>query len=114
MLARRLPSILPPLDFEEALEVTKIYSVSGLLQHKGRLVSRRPFRSPHHSASGPALVGGGSYPRPGEISLAHGGILYLDELTEFRREVLEFLRQPLEDGKVTIARTRMALEFPAR
>jgi magnesium chelatase family protein len=114
MLARRLPSILPPLDFAEALEVTKIYSVSGLLQNKGRLVSRRPFRSPHHSASGPALVGGGSYPRPGEISLAHGGILYLDELTEFRREVLEFLRQPLEDGKVTIARARMALEFPAR
>ncbi|MDT9176361.1 MAG: YifB family Mg chelatase-like AAA ATPase [Limnospira sp. PMC 1291.21] len=114
MLARRLPGILPPLNFEEALEVTRIHSVAGLLKNRGTLVSDRPFRSPHHSASGPSLVGGGSYPKPGEISLAHRGILFLDELTEFRRNVLEFLRQPLEDGFVTVTRTRLSVVFPSQ
>jgi len=114
MLARRLPGILPPLSFEEALEVTQIHSVAGLLKNRGSLVSDRPFRSPHHSASGPSLVGGGSFPRPGEISLAHRGILFLDELTEFKRDVLEFLRQPLEDGYVTVSRTRQSVMFPAQ
>lgn len=114
MLARRLPGILPPLSFEESLEVTQVYSVAGLLKNRGLLVRDRPFRSPHHSASGPALVGGGSFPRPGEISLAHRGILFLDELTEFKRDVLEFLRQPLEDGYVTVSRTRQSVMFPAQ
>ena len=114
MLARRLPGILPPLSFEEALEVTQIHSVAGLLKDKGSLLSDRPYRSPHHSASGPSLVGGGSFPRPGEISLAHRGVLFLDELTEFKRDVLEFLRQPLEDGYVTISRTRQSVRFPAQ
>ncbi|AKG20592.1 YifB family Mg chelatase-like AAA ATPase [Calothrix sp. 336/3] len=114
MLARRLPGILPPLAFAEALEVTRIHSVAGLLKNRGSLVCDRPFRSPHHSASGPSLVGGGSFPRPGEISLSHLGILFLDELTEFKRDVLEFLRQPLEDGFVTISRTRQSVMFPAQ
>lgn len=114
MLARRLPGILPPLSLPEALEVTQIHSVAGLLRDRGQLIAQRPFRSPHHSASGPSLVGGGSYPKPGEISLAHRGVLFLDELTEFKRDVLEFLRQPLEDGQVTISRTRQSVEFPAR
>ncbi|MBV8883401.1 MAG: YifB family Mg chelatase-like AAA ATPase [Chroococcidiopsidaceae cyanobacterium CP_BM_RX_35] len=114
MLARRLPGILPSLSFAEALEVTQIHSVAGLLKERGSLVSDRPFRSPHHSASGPSLVGGGSFPRPGEISLAHRGVLFLDELTEFKRDVLEFLRQPLEDGWVTISRSRQSVKFPAQ
>jgi magnesium chelatase family protein len=114
MLARRLPGILPPLEFAEALEVTQIHSVAGLLKERGTLVCDRPFRSPHHSASGPSLVGGGSFPRPGEISLSHHGILFLDELTEFKRDVLDFLRQPLEDGYVTISRTRLSVTFPAQ
>ncbi|BAY25295.1 Mg chelatase, subunit ChlI [Calothrix sp. NIES-2100] len=114
MLARRLPGILPPLSFAEALEVTRIHSVAGLLKNRGSLVRDRPFRSPHHSASGPSLVGGGSFPRPGEISLSHRGILFLDELTEFKRDVLEFLRQPLEDGYVTISRTKQSITLPAQ
>lgn len=114
MLARRLPGILPPLSFEEALEVSQIHSVAGFLKNKGCLIKERPFRSPHHSASGPSLVGGGSFPRPGEISLAHRGVLFLDELTEFKRNVLEFLRQPLEDGYVSISRTRQSVTFPAQ
>jgi magnesium chelatase family protein len=114
MLAKRLPGILPSLSFAEALEVSQIHSVAGLLKNRGSLITERPFRSPHHSASGPSLVGGGSYPRPGEISLAHQGILFLDELTEFKRNVLEYLRQPLEDGYVTISRTRQSVIFPAQ
>ena len=113
MLAKRLPTILPPLTFDEALETTKIHSVAGLLASSKGLVTRRPFRSPHHTSSAIALIGGGSYPRPGEVSLSHNGILFLDELTEFHRDVLEVLRQPLEDHVVTIARARHSLTFPA-
>ncbi len=114
MLARRLSGILPPLSFAESLEVSQIHSVAGYLKNKGTLITQRPFRNPHHSASGPSLVGGGSYPRPGEISLSHHGILFLDELTEFKRNVLEYLRQPLEDGCVSISRTRQSVVFPAQ
>lgn len=114
LLARTLPSILPPLTAAEAIEVTKIYSVAGLLPTDRPLIVTRPFRAPHHSASGVALVGGGSFPRPGEISLAHRGVLFLDEFPEFPRQVLETLRQPLEDGLVTISRAQGTISFPAR
>ncbi len=112
MLAKRLPSIMPPLSFEEVLETSKIYSVSGKL-HTNPLVSQRPFRNPHHTISQAGLIGGGSYPQPGEISLAHNGILFLDELTEFKRDTLEALRQPLEHKKVSIARVQQSVDFPA-
>ncbi len=114
LLARTLPSILPKMTTDEAIAVTKIYSVSGLLPTDRPLMSERPFRAPHHSASGVALVGGGKFPKPGEISLAHRGVLFLDEFPEFPRTVLENLRQPLEDGIVTISRAQGTLTFPAR
>ncbi len=114
MLAKRLPSILAPLRLEEALETTKIHSVAGVLDAEAGLVTQRPFRAPHHSISDAGLIGGGSIPRPGEVSLAHNGVLFLDELPEFPRSVLEVMRQPLEDGTVTIARAAMSLSFPAR
>ncbi|MEK7671880.1 MAG: YifB family Mg chelatase-like AAA ATPase, partial [Bacteroidota bacterium] len=113
MLAKRLPSILPPLSFEESLETTKIHSVAGILPPDTALVATRPFRSPHHTISDAALVGGGTIPRPGEISLSHHGVLFLDELPEFARNVLEVLRQPLEDGHVTISRSKLSVDFPA-
>jgi magnesium chelatase family protein len=113
MLAKRLPTILPPLTFEEALETTKIHSVAGMLPPDAALVSVRPFRSPHHTISDSALVGGGTIPRPGEISLAHHGVLFLDELPEFARNVLEVMRQPLEDSHVTISRSKMSVDYPA-
>ena len=114
MLAKRLPSILAPLTFEEALETTKIHSVAGVLDAAAGLVTHRPFRSPHHTISDAGLIGGGVIPRPGEVSLAHNGLLFLDELPEFPRNVLEVMRQPLEDHTVTIARASMSLSFPAR
>ncbi len=114
MLAKRLPSILAPLTFEEALETTKIHSVAGVLDSGAGLVTQRPFRSPHHTISDAGLIGGGMVPRPGEVSLAHNGLLFLDELPEFPRNVLEVMRQPLEDHTVTIARASMSLSFPAR
>lgn len=114
MAARALASILPPLEYHEALEVTEIYSASGLLKEEARLITERPFRAPHHTASAPSLVGGGTNPKPGEITLAHRGVLFLDEFTEFQRNVVESLRQPLEDGVVTISRSKGALTFPAQ
>jgi magnesium chelatase family protein len=114
MLAKRLPSILSPLRFEEALETTKIHSVAGVLDPSEGLVAHRPFRAPHHTISDAGLIGGGMVPRPGEVSLAHNGLLFLDELPEFPRNVLEVLRQPLEDGMVTISRAAMSLSFPAQ
>ncbi|MBL7734705.1 MAG: YifB family Mg chelatase-like AAA ATPase [Chitinophagaceae bacterium] len=113
MLAKRLPSILPPLSLQEALETTKIHSVAGKLPEHATLISRRPFRAPHHSLSHTALVGGGSIPQPGEISLAHNGVLFLDELPEFQRMALEVMRQPMEERKITISRSRMVVDFPA-
>lgn len=113
MLAKRLPSILPPLTLQESLETTKIHSVAGKLPDNATLVARRPFRSPHHTISDIALVGGGSNPQPGEISLAHNGVLFLDELPEFKRTVLEVMRQPMEERRVTISRAKIAVDFPA-
>jgi len=113
MLAKRLPTILPPMTLHEALETTKIHSVSGKLPANSSLISHRPYRSPHSTISDVALVGGGAIPQPGEISLAHNGVLFLDELPEFKRSALETMRQPMEDRKVTISRTKLALEFPA-
>ena len=113
MLAKRMPGILPPMSYDEALETTKVYSVLGKTRH-GALMSLRPFRSPHHTVSDAALIGGGSIPQPGEISLAHNGVLFLDELPEFKKSVLEVMRQPLEDGRVTISRALMSVEFPTR
>ncbi len=113
MLAKRLPTILPPLTLQEALETTKIHSVAGKLPENATLISRRPFRSPHHTISDVALVGGGGNPQPGEISLAHNGVLFLDELPEFKRTVLEVMRQPMEERRVTISRAKVAMDFPA-
>jgi magnesium chelatase family protein len=113
MLAKRIPTILPPLSLEEALETTKIHSVAGKLRRNSSLLYQRPFRSPHHTVSNAALVGGGSNPQPGEISLAHNGVLFLDELPEFKRDVLEVMRQPMEERKVNISRTRFSIDYPA-
>lgn len=113
MLAKRLPTILPPLSLQEALETTKIHSVAGKLPENATLIAKRPFRSPHHTISDVALVGGGGTPQPGEISLAHNGVLFLDELPEFKRTVLEVMRQPMEERRVTISRAKVALDFPA-
>jgi len=113
MIARRIPTILPDLSFEESLEVTKIYSISGLLYNKG-LITKRPFRSPHHTSSRTSIAGGGSKPRPGEVSLAHFGVLFLDEIPEFPKSVIEVLRQPMEDGKISISRANGSFTFPAK
>jgi len=113
MLAKRLPTILPPLSLQEALETTKIHSVAGNIDSNASLISQRPFRSPHHTISDVALVGGGAFPQPGEISLAHNGVLFLDELPEFKRTVLEVMRQPLEDRKICISRAKFSIEYPA-
>jgi len=114
LLAKAIPSILPPLSFEESLEVTKIYSIVGLLPREKPLINLRPFRSPHHTSSEVALIGGGNPPRPGEITLSHRGVLFLDEFPEFHRDVLESLRQPIEEGQITVLRTRHSITFPAR
>lgn len=114
MLARRLSSILPPLSREEALEVTKIYSIAGLLKPGSGLITKRPFRAPHHTTSAVAMIGGGSIPHPGEVTLSHRGVLFLDELPEFSKTTLEVLRQPLEDGRVTISRVHASLQFPSQ
>lgn len=113
MLAKRIPTIIPPLSLQEALETTKIHSVAGKIARDASLITRRPFRSPHHTISDVALVGGGTYPQPGEISLAHNGVLFLDELPEFKRTVLEVMRQPLEDRMITISRAKFTIEYPA-
>ncbi len=113
MLAKRIPSILPPMTFDEALETTKIHSIAGIIPKDHALITERPFRSPHHTVSDAALVGGGSFPRPGEVSYSHHGVLFLDELPEFKKNVLEVMRQPLEDSKVTVSRSKLSLEFPA-
>ena len=113
MLAKRLPSILPEMTFEESIETTKIHSIAGLLNKDNPFIKSRPFRSPHHTVSAPAVAGGGTIPKPGEISLAHNGVLFLDELPEFKRDVMEALRQPLEDGKVTVSRVSGSLTYPS-
>ncbi|MBN2395644.1 MAG: YifB family Mg chelatase-like AAA ATPase [Candidatus Atribacteria bacterium] len=113
MLAKRFPSILPPLTFDEALETTKIHSIAGLIPSNTALITERPFRNPHHTISDAALIGGGTFPKPGEVSFAHHGVLFLDELPEFKKNVLEVMRQPLEDAKVTVSRSKMSLVFPA-
>ncbi|MBU5637992.1 YifB family Mg chelatase-like AAA ATPase [Geomonas sp. Red69] len=114
MLARRIPSILPPMLFEEAIETTKVYSVMGLLERDHALISSRPFRSPHHTISDVGLIGGSNTPKPGEVSLSHNGVLFLDELPEFKQHVLEVLRQPMEDGRVTISRALSSVTYPSR
>jgi len=114
LLAKAFHSLLPPLNQEESLEVTKIYSIAGLLDHNNPIITSPPFRQPHHSSSSVALLGGGVIPQPGEITLAHRGVLFLDELPEFRRDVLEGLRQPLEEGKISIARANARMQFPAK
>jgi len=114
MLARRVPTILPDLIFEESLETSKVYSVLGMMRDGAGLITTRPFRAPHHTISDAGLIGGGQIPKPGEVSLAHNGLLFLDELPEFRKNVLEVLRQPLEDGHVTISRATMSLTYPSR
>lgn len=114
MLARRLPSVLPSLSLNESLEISKIHSVAGLIDAGQGLITRRPFRSPHHSISDAGLIGGGSYPMPGEVSLAHNGVLFLDEMPEFKRHVLEVMRQPLEDGHVTLTRSQTTVTYPCR
>ena len=113
MLAKRLPSILPPFTLQESLETTKIHSVAGKIGLDTSLMTQRPFRSPHHTISNVAMVGGGAFPQPGEISLAHNGILFLDELPEFNRSVLEVMRQPLEDRTITVSRARLSVDYPA-
>jgi magnesium chelatase family protein len=114
MLAKRLATILPPMTFEEAISSTKIYSVLGMLKNDQALITRRPFRAPHHTISDAGLIGGGHVPKPGEVSLAHNGVLFLDELAEFKKNVLEVLRQPMEDGQVTISRALTSMTYPAR
>jgi magnesium chelatase family protein len=114
MLAKRIPTILPPMSLEEAIETTRIHSVAGTLENSQGLIGTRPFRSPHHTISDAGLIGGGAVPRPGEVSLGHNGVLFLDELPEFQRNVLEVMRQPLEDGSVTIARAAISVTFPSR
>src|SRR5207244_7385249 len=114
MLAKRIPTILPPMSLEEAIETTRIHSVAGVLEDSRGLVGTRPYRSPHHTISDAGLIGGGAVPRPGEVSLGHNGVLFLDELPEFQRNVLEVMRQPLEDGSVTISRAATSITFPSR
>jgi magnesium chelatase family protein len=113
MLSKRIATIIPPMSLEEAIETTKIHSIAGLLDSQRSFVAARPFRSPHHTISDIGLLGGGAFPSPGEVSLAHNGVLFLDELPEFKRSTLEVMRQPVEDGKVTISRAAGSLTFPS-